>query len=339
MGKNMKVCPKLKKIVENLSWGQYVVFIFVVFLFASDISKEVEEGTIDERIFEYVIKTKGSSAPLSFANFIQNAHRIVLRIRRYFIPILTSAAAISVLLSSSLSAQDIILDAISVIIVTEADNMAATLLLNPSKLILLDEIVQDVKKDESFVYMPLFLRTRTVGIVSAAIIFIMAIYMNQILLFHTKFNGACSNIVPLIFLYVCGIFPLLFLINHTAWTFKYCGSKVGLMDLSRSQAAYAVSFFLFRLGSADIAKYYPLGIFFWVSLAVLIMCILTMMWFGSRHEPSPPRPQKKTNKVHILVCILLFTPMVTLLFTMTVSTEMFYGDSYRELQDYKSISI
>ena len=121
-------CDHLKVKMDRLHWTTKLVLILVSFLMALPLAQDMDEAVVEEALLNHQLNGGGRSPPVLVAAALLHAS---LHIRLYVLPIVTSTTAVAVLVASSFSSADILLNLLAVSFVTEADNMVATVFLPP----------------------------------------------------------------------------------------------------------------------------------------------------------------------------------------------------------------
>jgi len=249
------VCPHLSLTMKRLSLDQIIVFIAIIFLFASSLTSDIEESSVEEAVLDYVIKTHGRKNLVS-----RYILRTSIRIRRHILPWFVAGAASSVILVDGLSSKNILLNLLAVIFITETDNTLAKLFLSPDKLNLADNVVEAAKSSK--IARVSFWGTRMLSVFVSVVMFIVTIKIEKLMNLVLPHNIAkCNWIYNFMLIVFQSLLPFITSVHiltivHLVYD-KESGSRKmlkGILHLSRNLVAYYAS--MLFTGIADFTVKY-----------------------------------------------------------------------------------
>jgi len=115
-------CDYIKLNTSRINWDTRLTVLFLTFLWMFPIIQDITEAATEERILDHRLAAGSRSVAAEIV-------RLALRIRRCFLPFLTTFATLIMLVTDDVSAVNIILNLLAVTFITEADNVMAVLLL------------------------------------------------------------------------------------------------------------------------------------------------------------------------------------------------------------------
>ena len=116
--------------------------IFLALLWALPISQDIEEAATEERVMDHHLA--GS------LNIPAEIVRLSLRIRRCLLPFYATIATFVLLITSNISANNIILNFMAITFVTEADNVLAVLFFGTHQRELMEMAAKEAHDSEEF---------------------------------------------------------------------------------------------------------------------------------------------------------------------------------------------
>jgi hypothetical protein len=128
MAENINSCDYLALVKNKFNGPQMAVFVFMVFIFASSMSSDMEEAAIEEALL-----LNAAFKNDSFVNIVPAQLLLVsLRYRRFILPWAIGAAVIAVSLTNDLSIVNILLNVLALEFLLNADSLVASFLCKSS---------------------------------------------------------------------------------------------------------------------------------------------------------------------------------------------------------------
>ena len=121
---------------NKLSPVQIAVLLFIAVLFGSIITEDLTEAMKEDALLN-VISSSNQSMQITF-----HIIRLSLRIRQIVLPWFIGSATVSVLLTNSFSATNVVLNFLAVSFFVEADKMVVRLLLSEEQQSFVDRVIQ-----------------------------------------------------------------------------------------------------------------------------------------------------------------------------------------------------
>merc|ERR1712087_502168 len=111
--------------------GCVLSLIFFSFMgLAPSLTSEIEEAPTEERLLKFSLNQNC----YWILKVVGQVMYIVLRIRCYMIPFLATQATASIIIGESFLVKNIILNILSIVFVTETDNLLLSFLISPSQI-------------------------------------------------------------------------------------------------------------------------------------------------------------------------------------------------------------
>jgi hypothetical protein len=128
MAENINSCDYLALVKNKFIGPQMAVFVFMVFIFASSMSEDMEEAAIEEALL-----LNAAFKDDSLMNVVPAQLLLVsLRYRRFILPWAIGAAVIAVSLTDDLSMKNILLNVLALEFLLNADSLVASFLCKSS---------------------------------------------------------------------------------------------------------------------------------------------------------------------------------------------------------------
>jgi len=250
-------CPHFQIMKAKVSNDQLFLFFFVLMIFASNLTRDVEESVVENAMLDNLCdippEDDVSANPLR-PNPIALI-RLSNRIRTYILPCMTAVAASSIILSESLSAKNILLNLLAVEFVTESDNLLASFFLSPKEVqsneIWVQQVLQMNQNQDCTDRLGsrdvMFLGTRLLGI--SVCISMFAITLNIEILNRTITRGeSCGGTNNVLSFFLKTIVPCFFIFLHWFWQLlfgpgdtKFLRLMKSLLELCRNWLAFLLS--------------------------------------------------------------------------------------------------
>lgn len=119
-------CDYLQLNLERLNATIEMVLVVVSFLLAVPLAADMDDAAAEETLLDHRLRTRDLSRPVRVASELL---RVSLRIRRFILAAVASAATVAINLYSDITAQELLLNLLAVSIITEADDLWAMLVL------------------------------------------------------------------------------------------------------------------------------------------------------------------------------------------------------------------
>jgi len=245
------MCPYLEVMMAQVSSNQIAVFAFVAILFGAALVEDMRESTIENALLDFSLKNISDNDAIPLSVFLI---RISNLIRKYYLPSMTAGATVSIIISGALSAKNILLNLLTVLFVTEADNHLAAFFIPHSELALTDKIIEEANRAQLTFSGT---ESRVLGVILSVLIITVTVWLQSLIDLIAPKEGCSSvdDVLQGIFLFA---FPL---IIFAAKTFLACGgcfystkSKLSyLLKLSKMWTVFITSILFFELSLLSVS--------------------------------------------------------------------------------------
>ena len=268
---SQNACSFFDIYISKISFDQMFVFGGVIILFASILTKDIEESLIESVLLEYIYPQHISSSNSIF--YTTMIVRTALHMKRYILPWMTAGAGASILLSGTFSTRNVVLELLAVLFILEADNLFSSLLLPPDFLLSIDNLVVDARShcDISNYYWVTHLQ----GIV-VSVVMLLSIWQMYPTLVNLTSQPACASSDIVLYIIFAFISPISFMILETFINaIKIKSGLLSLLELSSKLIAYIIHVLLWLLSILTILKWNVFGNFGEIDVStILVLCNL-----------------------------------------------------------------
>ncbi len=139
-------CDHIAMSAGSMAQSTQLLLVFTAILLVGPLCKDMDDATIEEQVLDMRLHhTKYKGLELHCIQFV----RLALRSRRFVLPVLTGVASVGVLVTSTLTASNILLNMLAVTFITEADDILATALLPLAARQLSNDMVDQISRVEN----------------------------------------------------------------------------------------------------------------------------------------------------------------------------------------------
>ena len=197
--KGVGQCSYVRTLIEKSNVSTILIFSFMSMIFSTYLYEDMREAEVENALLDFIISSEPDGS-ITIALFIL---RIINRARRYWLPLYTAYAAISIVLSDELSPKNITLNFLAVIFITEADNHIASFVFSAYQLEKADNLVEFASQSKFRVIKLSYIKRDSLFV--SGFVIAMVVEMIHIVEFISPVQCSVSNATSFMFLFVAPI--------------------------------------------------------------------------------------------------------------------------------------
>lgn len=192
-----------------MSTENFVGYIFILFLFASSLTSDIQEAQIEGSLMKFMIRSNPCTHPSIWVLFVSN------RMRSFMLPLVTCVTGLSIVLFESMSTKNILLNLLAIIFICDGDNLLASLFFPPSWHGMSEGLADSARGDPKIKYS--FLMSRALVLLYFAMMMVLSRHIQDLLDFVAP-GEACAGFDEVQQLIILGFGSFVIVLLSVLWT-------------------------------------------------------------------------------------------------------------------------
>jgi len=182
-------CDYLELMLTKVTWAHIVIFVFSAMLLGSILQLDINQCITEEKLFNYALAKENVVGSTLLVEIV----RFTLRLRKFVLPWVVAGATATLILVSSLSVKNIMLNLLAIGFITEADTMLGKFFTTKTQKDLVNRFVDSAKQDDDVSFKVSFLWSRILALLPVTMMVVAVTSIKQLISFFEN-DISCDDV-------------------------------------------------------------------------------------------------------------------------------------------------